>query len=70
LQNLFGNGKRLRYLCQDEMRVGLKSETGRVITARMSQASCTRAVGAGKLLGLWHGGALDRVALLPGVRPS
>lgn len=34
MQNLFGNGKRLRYLCQDEMRVGLKSETGRVLTAR------------------------------------
>lgn len=34
LQNLLGNGKRLRYLCQDETRVGLKSETGRVITAR------------------------------------
>jgi hypothetical protein len=29
-----GNGKRLRYLCQDETRVGLKTETGRVITAR------------------------------------
>jgi len=25
-------GKRLRYLCQDETRVGLKSETGKVIT--------------------------------------
>lgn len=34
LQNLFGKGKRLRYLCQDETRVGLKSETGRVITNR------------------------------------
>jgi len=34
LQNLFGQGKRLRYLCQDETRVGLKSETGRVITCR------------------------------------
>lgn len=34
LQNLFGQGKRLRYLCQDETRVGLKSETGRVITRR------------------------------------
>lgn len=32
MQNLFGKGKRLRYLCQDETRVGLKSETGRVIT--------------------------------------
>lgn len=32
LQNLFGKGKRLRYLCQDETRVGLKSGTGRVIT--------------------------------------
>jgi len=27
-------GKRLRYLCQDETRLGLKTETGRVITAR------------------------------------
>lgn len=34
LQNWFGKGKRLRYLCQDETRVGLKSETGKVITAR------------------------------------
>lgn len=34
LQNLFGKGRRLRYLCQDETRVGLKSETGRVITNR------------------------------------
>lgn len=34
MQNLFGKGKRLRYLCQDETRVGLKSETGKVITAR------------------------------------
>lgn len=34
LQRLFGQGKRLRYLCQDETRVGLKSETGRVITNR------------------------------------
>lgn len=33
MQNWFGKGKRLRYLCQDEMRVGLKTETGRVITA-------------------------------------
>jgi quinol monooxygenase YgiN len=33
LQNLFGKGNRLRYLCQDEMRVGLKTETRRVITA-------------------------------------
>jgi len=29
-----GGGKRLRYLCQDETRLGLKTETGRVITAR------------------------------------
>lgn len=34
LQDLFGKGKRLRYLCQDETRLGLKSETGRVITRR------------------------------------
>lgn len=34
LQNLFGKGKRLRYLCQDETRLGLKSETGKVITAK------------------------------------
>jgi hypothetical protein len=34
LQNLLGQGQRLRYLCQDETRVGLKSETGKVITAR------------------------------------
>lgn len=33
-QNLLNRGKRLRYLCQDETRVGLKSETGKVITAR------------------------------------
>lgn len=34
MQNLLGKGKRLRYLCQDETRIGLKTETGRVITAR------------------------------------
>lgn len=34
LQNLLCGGKRLRYLCQDETRLGLKTETGRVITAR------------------------------------
>lgn len=34
LQRMFGQGKRLRYLCEDETRVGLKSETGRVITSR------------------------------------
>lgn len=34
LQNLLGLFKRLRYLCQDETRVGLKSETGKVLTAR------------------------------------
>lgn len=33
MQNLLGKGKRLRYLCQDETRVGLKTETGRVLTA-------------------------------------
>lgn len=32
LQNLLGRGKRLRYLCQDETRLGLKTQTGRVIT--------------------------------------
>lgn len=31
---MLGKGRRLRYLCQDETRVGLKSETGKVITAR------------------------------------
>jgi len=34
LQTLLNQGKRLRYLCQDETRVGLKSETGKVITAQ------------------------------------
>lgn len=29
-----GLGKRLRYLCQDETRLGLKTLTGKVITAR------------------------------------
>lgn len=29
-----GQGKRLRYLCQDETRVGLKTGTGKVITAK------------------------------------
>lgn len=33
LQSYFGEGKRLRYLCQDESRLGLKTETGKVITA-------------------------------------
>lgn len=32
-QKLFGQGKRLRYLCQDETRLGLKTETGKLITA-------------------------------------
>lgn len=34
MQDYLGQGKRLRYLCQDETRVGLKSETGKVITAK------------------------------------
>lgn len=34
LQKLLCGGKRLRYLCQDETRLGLKTETGRIITAR------------------------------------
>jgi len=29
----FGEGKRLRYLCQDETRLGLKTIAGRLITA-------------------------------------
>lgn len=33
LQKLFGQGQRLRYLCQDESRLGLKTETGKLITA-------------------------------------
>jgi hypothetical protein len=32
-QKLFGQDKRLRYLCQDETRLGLKTETGKLITA-------------------------------------
>lgn len=32
-QKLFGQSKRLRYLCQDETRLGLKTETGKLITA-------------------------------------
>lgn len=32
-QKLFGQGQRLRYLCQDESRLGLKTETGKIITA-------------------------------------
>ena len=32
-QRLFGLGQRLRYLCQDETRLGLKTETGKVIMA-------------------------------------
>lgn len=34
LQELFGKGKRLRYLCQDESRMGLKTEPRRVVTTR------------------------------------
>jgi hypothetical protein len=30
----FGLGQPLRYLCQDEMRIGLMSQRGRVITSR------------------------------------
>ncbi len=33
-QKHFGRGKRLRYLCQDETRLGLKTETGKLITAK------------------------------------
>ncbi len=32
-QRLFGKGQRLRYLCQDQTRLGLKTETGKVIMA-------------------------------------
>lgn len=34
MQEEFGEGKRLRYLCQDETRLGLKTIAGRVITAK------------------------------------
>ena len=34
LQKYFGKGKKLRYLCQDETRLGLKTLTGKLITAR------------------------------------
>ena len=34
LQKIFGQGKRLRYLCQDESRLGLKTELRRVVTNR------------------------------------
>jgi hypothetical protein len=33
LEKLFGKGKRLRYLCEDETRLGLKTQTGKLITA-------------------------------------
>jgi hypothetical protein len=32
-QRLFGKGQRLRYLCQDETPLGLKTETGKVMMA-------------------------------------
>lgn len=32
-QGLLGKGKRLRYLCQDETRLGLKTVAGRLLTA-------------------------------------
>lgn len=34
MQEEFGAGKRLRYLCQDETRLGLKTISGRLITAK------------------------------------
>ena len=34
LETLLAQGRCLRYLCQDETRVGLKSQTGRVITLK------------------------------------
>ena len=34
MQEEFGEGKRLRYMCQDETRLGLKTIPGRLITAR------------------------------------
>ncbi|MEG4234592.1 hypothetical protein QUA40_21170 [Microcoleus sp. Pol11C3] len=33
-QKYFGKGKKLRYLCQDETRLGLKTLTGKLIAAR------------------------------------
>ncbi|PSN20743.1 hypothetical protein C7271_00705 [filamentous cyanobacterium CCP5] len=33
-EECFGKGQPLRYLCQDEMRVGLMSQTGWLITSR------------------------------------
>lgn len=33
MQSEFGEGKQLRYLCQDETRLGLQTITGRLITA-------------------------------------
>jgi hypothetical protein len=34
LESLFAQGKVIHYLCQDETRVGLKTQTGKVITAK------------------------------------
>jgi len=34
LESLLAQGKVLHYLCQDETRVGLKTQTGKVITAK------------------------------------
>lgn len=34
MQQEFGDGKRLRYLCQDETRLGLKTISGRLVTAK------------------------------------
>lgn len=34
LEALLAQGKYIRYLCQDETRVGMKTTTGKVITAK------------------------------------
>ncbi|MFN6525616.1 hypothetical protein [Nostoc sp. ChiSLP03a] len=34
MQSEFGDAKRVRYLCEDETRLGLKTITGRLITAK------------------------------------
>jgi hypothetical protein len=60
-QRLFGKGQRLRYLCQDETRLGLKTETGKVIMAFGVKPIAPVLWSAGQFLAL-RGGRTNEIA--------
>lgn len=55
--------KQLRYLAQDETRIGRKTETKRVITSRGVKPKAKVSVAASSILAVWRGRTTDRLAV-------